>query len=69
MSELQNSKRNTNMAKVTPIYSPVLLTFFNEKHEKIESRTVNRYEEAVRIATEKTMWNEKIHDYTIEDLN
>lgn len=57
------------MAKVTQIYSPVLLTFFNEKHEKIESRTVNGNEEAVRIATEKTMWNEKIHDYTIEDLH
>lgn len=57
------------MAKVTPIYLPVLLTFFNEKHEKIESRTVNGYEEAVKIATEKTMWNEEIHDYTIEDLH
>lgn len=57
------------MAKVTPIYSPVLLTFFNEKHEKMESRTINGYEEAVRIATETTMWNEKIHDYTIEDLH
>lgn len=57
------------MAKVTPIYSPVLLTFFNEKHEKIESRTVNGYEEAVRIAVEKTMWNGEIHDYTIENLH
>lgn len=57
------------MAKVTPIYSPVLLTFFNEKHEKIESRTVNGYEEAVRIAVEKTMWNEEIYDYTIENLH
>lgn len=57
------------MAKVTPIYSPVLLTFFNEKHEKIESRTVNGYEEAVRIAAEKTMWNEEIYDYTIENLH
>lgn len=56
------------MAKVTPIYSPVLLTFFNEKYEKMEIRTVNGYEEAVRIAAEKTMWNEKIHDYTIENL-
>ncbi|QDP43744.1 hypothetical protein [Streptococcus phage P738] len=57
------------MSKVTPIYSPVLLTFFDEKHEKMESRTINGYEEAVRIATEETMWNEKIHDYTIEDLH
>lgn len=57
------------MAKVTPIYSPVLLTLFNEKHEKMESRTINGYEEAVRIAAEETMWNEKIHDYTIEDLH
>lgn len=57
------------MAKVTPIYSPVLLTFFNEKHKKIESRTVNGYEEAVRIAVEKTMWNEEIYDYTIENLH
>lgn len=57
------------MAKVTPIYSPVLLTFFNEKYEKIESRTINGYEEAVRIAAEKTMWNKEIHDYTIENLH
>ena len=57
------------MSKVTPNYSIVSLIFYNEKYEKIETKIVNGYEEAVRIAAEKTMWNEEIHDYTIEILH
>lgn len=57
------------MAKVTPIYKPVKLTFFDKDGNTIKSNTINGYEEAVRVATETTMWNNLIVDYTINDID